>query len=89
MTDETGPEAGAEELREALRVTTEMLGKCMRSLGKSGRPDEASRLGGRAWVALYKVAPREAERINGVMHFLARLPAEADAPPIGGPQPII
>lgn len=79
----TPVETGMDAVRQALSRTTDALVKCMRALGDGGRPDAASRLGGQAWVALREVAPREADRVNGVMHYLARLPMESDAPPIG------
>lgn len=56
--------------------------KALRALGKAGHVDEAMRLGGQAWWTLDATDPRAAERVNGTMHYLARLsegasPAEA------------
>lgn len=70
---------------DALAATTDVLVRTLRALGKSGRPDEASRLAAKAYIALRDGRPREADRINGVMHFLAKLPPEPDAPPIHAP----
>lgn len=53
-----------------------MLAKAVRSLGTAGQPVAASRLAARAWWVLNESHPREAEHINGVLHFLARLPDE-------------
>lgn len=47
--------------------------KALRALGKAGHADEAMRLGGKAWWALEPTDPRAAERVNGTMHYLARL----------------
>lgn len=47
--------------------------KALRALGKAGHADEAMRLGGQAWWALDATDPRAAERVNGTMHYLARL----------------
>ncbi|MDO5738563.1 MAG: hypothetical protein Q4P07_00265 [Ornithinimicrobium sp.] len=69
----------------ALSTTTEVLIKCLRALGQNGQPDAASRLAAKAWWALKDVSPRDAERVNGAMHFLARLDPEPDAPTIGAP----
>ena len=66
-----------------LVATNDVLLKALRALGKAGRPDEASRLAASAWSVLRHEHPREAERVNGLMHWLARLPVEDDAPPIG------
>lgn len=52
--------------------------KALRALGEAGRPEEASRLAGQAWWALKDADPRAAERVNGTMHYLARL-TERDA----------
>ncbi|WP_022900205.1 hypothetical protein [Humibacter albus] len=47
--------------------------KALRALGQAGRADEASRLAAQAWWGLKDTDPRAAERINGTMHYLARL----------------
>lgn len=71
--------------QDVIAQTTDVLVKALRTLGQSGFPDAASRLGGKAWWVLKEQHPREAERVNGVLHFLARLPAEAGAPSISTP----
>lgn len=63
---------------DALIEITDVLTRALRELGKAGQPDQANRLAARAWVALRHEHPREAERINGLMHFLARLPNVAN-----------
>ncbi len=55
-----------------------MLVKALRGLGAAGRPVAASRLAAQAWWVLRDEWPRQAERINGTMHYLARLPDEDD-----------
>jgi uncharacterized protein (DUF2249 family) len=60
---------------DALADTTDVLVKTLRALGAAGHPDDANRLAARAWWVLKDTRPREAERINGAMHYLARLPA--------------
>lgn len=72
-------------VEEALAGTTDVLVKTLRALGQAGRPDAASRLAAKAWWVLRDVSPREAERVNGAMHFLARLPAEPGAEPTEAP----
>ncbi|MEO7131242.1 MAG: hypothetical protein ABIZ07_07695 [Dermatophilaceae bacterium] len=66
---------------------TDVLVKTLRALGQAGHPDEANRLAARAWWILRDAHPREAERINGAMHFLSRLPAESGARPTEAPTP--
>ncbi len=61
---------------ETVAELTTVLSKALRALGKAGYPVQASKLGGRAWWLLNERCPREAERINGMMHYLAKLPEE-------------
>lgn len=60
---------------------TDLLVKAVRALGAAGEPETASRLAGKAWWML-KDWPRQAERVNGTMHYLARLESgpTAEAP---------
>ncbi|MEO7126105.1 MAG: hypothetical protein ABI034_08250 [Nakamurella sp.] len=56
---------------------TDLLIKAVRALGAAGEPEQASRLAGKAWWVL-KDWPRHAERVNGTMHYLARLEQNAE-----------
>ncbi len=49
----------------------------LRRLGESGEPVAASRIAAKGYAALRHDEPRIAERLNGVMHHLARLEAAA------------
>jgi len=51
----------------------------LRRLGEAGQPVAASQIGAKAYAALRHEEPRIAERLNGVMHHLARLEAAASA----------
>jgi len=42
------------------------------ALGRNNRGEEACRLAAAAWSALRHGHPREAERLNGVLHALTR-----------------
>lgn len=66
---------------EIVSETTKILIRALRELGKSGQPDTANRLAARAWSALRHNHPREAEHVNGLMHFLARLPESHEVAP--------
>jgi hypothetical protein len=73
--DETGIDPTADA---AISGMTDLLVKAVRALGAAGEPEQASRIAGKAWWVL-KDWPRQAERVNGTMHYLARLeqgPAE-------------
>lgn len=79
MSAPSGAEGDAAE-NDAAQVAASMttvLVKALRALGKAGQPDEGLRLAARAWSALRHEHPGEAERINGTMHFLARMPTSA------------
>ncbi len=66
----------------AIAGTTDVLVRTLRALGQAGQPETASRLAAKAWWALRDVRPREAERVNGAMHYLARLPEGPPATPV-------
>lgn len=51
----------------------------LRRLGESGEPVAASRIAATAWSAVRHDEQRIADRLNGVMHELARLEAAVDA----------
>lgn len=53
-----------------------LFSKALRELGDAGRPVAANRLAAKAWWAIKDSDPRGAHRINGVMHYLAKLPDE-------------
>jgi uncharacterized protein (DUF2249 family) len=64
------PDSEASTVREL----TALFGRAVRMLGQAGRVEDASRLAGKAYVLLREAAPQSAEHVNGVMHYLARLP---------------
>jgi hypothetical protein len=74
------PPADSERL---LRV----LVRALRGLGEAGDPDQASRLAALAWSAVRHSNPSAAERLNGTMHYLARLPDPTNTPHRGQPAP--
>lgn len=65
---------------------TDLLIKAVRALGGAGEPEQASRLAGKAWWVL-KDWPRHAERVNGTMHYLARLEQDNEQNTPGPPAP--
>lgn len=64
---ETQPNAAA------VGALTRAFVQACRQLGKAGRPANAMRIAAEGWSALWTSFPDDAERINGVMHYLARL----------------
>jgi uncharacterized protein (DUF2249 family) len=67
-----------------LTLVVDLLIRGLRGLGGAGQVDLASRLAGRAWWVLRTDHPRAAEHVNGLLHYLARLPA-AEVPSIPNP----
>ncbi|HET7564040.1 MAG TPA: DUF2249 domain-containing protein [Gemmatimonadaceae bacterium] len=57
----------------AVDALTRAFVQACRQLGKAGRPSDAMRIAAEGWSALWTSHPDDAERINGVMHYLARL----------------
>ena len=58
---------------DAIAALTATLGEALRALAAAGQPASACRLGGRAYAALRREHPVEAQRINALMHRLARM----------------
>jgi uncharacterized protein (DUF2249 family) len=59
---------------EPLPGVTAVLIDALRALGAAGDPETACRLAGRAYAALRHEHPAHAQRINALMHGLARMP---------------
>ena len=55
-----------------MAALTALLIDALRELGDAGDPEAASRLAGRAYSALRREHPDHAQRINALMHRLAR-----------------
>jgi uncharacterized protein (DUF2249 family) len=52
---------------------TRLLGRAVRELGQAGYPAEASRLAAGGWSLLHVDRPALAQRLTGVLHYLAQL----------------
>jgi uncharacterized protein (DUF2249 family) len=76
LTDPLGVESSEPVPAETVRELTSVFARAVRRLGQAGHVEEASRLAGKAYVALMRTAPDAAEHVNGVMHYLARLPQD-------------
>lgn len=63
-------ESACDHTVEAL---TRVLARALRQLGDEGAPEAASRLAAQAWVAVRNSHRPQAERLAGVLHYLARL----------------
>lgn len=74
-----GEPAEKDELVSAL---VRLLACTARALGESGQPDRAARLAAEGWALLRRQgrAP-EADRLNGALHYLARLTPRPEALP--------
>ncbi len=55
---------------EALAEINRLFVRSLRGMADAGQADEACRIAAEGYARLRHVAPREAERLNGVMHYL-------------------
>jgi uncharacterized protein (DUF2249 family) len=53
--------------------------RACRALGNAGQPSEAARLAAEGWSLLRGAYPKDAERLKGSMHYLARLEQKLEA----------
>ena len=60
-----------------LSALTKVLTRALRQLGEAGAPEAASRLAAQAWVTVRADHRAEAERLAGLLHYLARLHSDA------------
>jgi uncharacterized protein (DUF2249 family) len=63
-----------------MAAVVDLLIRALRALGGTGRVDQASRIAGHAWSVLRVNRPRAADRLNGLLHYLARLPEGVPTP---------
>ena len=57
-------------LQETVRELSRLLARTLRHLGDVGDRERACELAAEAWALLREAEPREAERMNGVLHYL-------------------
>ena len=62
---------------EALTELNRLFVKSLRGLADAGQAEEACRIGAEGWSRIRHVAPREAERLNGVMHYMTGVTGKA------------
>ena len=75
---------GAVGTERTVSELVKVLSRALRALGNEGHADVASRLAAQAWVLLRHEHPVDAERLSGLLHYLARLdPAPMDRPATG------
>lgn len=63
---------GAAFTADLVKALNRLLVRALLELGNSGRDDNACRIAGEGWSLLRHTEPREAERLNGVLHSLTR-----------------
>ncbi|HEX6460379.1 MAG TPA: DUF2249 domain-containing protein [Thermoleophilaceae bacterium] len=59
--------------QDTVAALSRLLADALVALGRAGYPETANRLAGQAWSALRHSHPREAERVNSLMHGIAKL----------------
>jgi hypothetical protein len=69
---DTVDEGDATDLVDGL---TRVLAKTCRQLADAGHPREAGKLAADGWVLLRETHPKQADRLDGTMHYTARLEA--------------
>jgi uncharacterized protein (DUF2249 family) len=57
---------------DAVPGLTRVLARALRALGDAGHPEAASRLAAQGWVLMRNQHRSEAERLAGLLHYLAR-----------------
>jgi hypothetical protein len=72
----SGTPGAASGTTEVIDGLTRVLAKACRRLGDAGHPKDAAALAAQGWVLVRKVHPAQADRLDGTMHYLARLEAE-------------
>lgn len=55
-----------------VRLMNGLLIRAVRALGDEGQTELACRIAAAAWAALHDVRPKEAEKLNGTLHYLTR-----------------
>lgn len=66
------------EPQDTVDGLTRVLAKACRRLGEAGAPKEAAALAAQGWVLVRKSHPAQADRLDGAMHYLARLEAKLE-----------
>lgn len=75
---------GTVDTERTVSELVKVLSRALRALGNDGHADAASRLAAQAWVLVRHEHPVDAERLAGLLHYLARLdPAPMDRPAAG------
>ena len=64
--------------KRTINGLTRVLAKACRALGDAGHPKEAAALAAQGWTMVRKVHPTQANRLDGAMHYLARLEAKQE-----------
>jgi hypothetical protein len=71
--------AGVSGSPDVVDGLTRVLAKACRRLGDAGHPEDAAALAAQGWALVRKVHPAQAERLDGTMHYLARLESSPTA----------
>jgi hypothetical protein len=70
---------GASGSPDVVDGLTRVLAKACRRLGDAGHPEDAAALAAQGWALVRKVHPAQADRLDGTMHYLARLESSPNA----------
>lgn len=75
---------GGARTSDALAELNKILIRALTALGAAGEDDQACRLGASAWSVLRHEYPREAQRLNALLHALTRTTHKVDPTENGG-----
>ena len=64
--------------QQTVDALTRALVRACRALAEAGRPHDAGRFAADGWVVVRGSHPRQAQRLDGVMHHAARLEQQLD-----------
>lgn len=67
-----GPQSHSDAFADDLCRLNRLLIRALKALGDRGEVDLACRIGADAWSSIRKTHPEEAEKLNGVLHYLTR-----------------
>lgn len=77
-----------EDRKDPVTELTRVICDACQALGIHGEPVKAAQIAARGFVAIRHTHPDEAQRINVMMHRLARMEAQQEALPPTGAAPV-
>lgn len=70
------PDAETGDPTDVVEGLTRVLARACRALAEAGQPRAAGKLAADGWVLLRETHVKQADRLDGTMHYTARLEAQ-------------